>query len=695
MASTFVPSVLLALLLLGPGLADAQTVTDPAGGVERPSGIDGTTLPEPREALPTPIRLRGFHFTHVAEEVAFFEREHLGFDTGTVRAVGRDLLDAARQLRRSVSEITALSGEQLALRLLPWLILAVLLFGLVLVDIRTRRATKRVAAARLERASVRPRLRGVEASLLRALGQLAAPAIALGLSVFPVRGLFDSAPWTLVLTRALTIAFAYRAFATALSEVLCVRLVALDADAARKVYRVLLLGARVAALVLVAQAIVDGFAYRPDVTRFLDFLFRATLASTGAGMLLLRRKLLALLPEEGSRSYLAFRRAVERFLGVFLIASAALLALYALGFRRATTTILLRSYALIALITAGALVQRWIERREEVGTPAQRSLVLAIRRRIDGFMRLVAWVVLLVVSLSVLGIWKPVASLLATPLAYVGQSPLSLYHLLEAVSIVSLAVVASRALRVVLEEVVFPRRKLDIGVGYAIVTTVHYFLLFLGIGLALVALGLDLSALAVFAGALGVGIGLGLQDVTRNLVSGFILLFGGSVKKGDLVTVNDKYFGRVSAIGTRSVTVRTNDWSELVIPSNDLVNSTIINWTRTTPEIRLHVPVGVSYKSDVNVVREALLEAAGRFEGRSRAHPPDVWLKGFGDSSVDFELLLWIDASAQPRDEAMGKILFHVWDVLRERGIEIPFPQRDVHVRTVLDADTVSRVRKG
>lgn len=211
----------------------------------------------------------------------------------------------------------------------------------------------------------------------------------------------------------------------------------------------------------------------------------------------------------------------------------------------------------------------------------------------------------------------------------------------------------------------------------------HYFMLFGGLLLGINSLGIDLTAIGIFFSALGVGIGFGLQSIVHNLISGFILLFGRSVKKGDYVTVNG-FYGRVDSVGARSVTITTPDNFELIIPSSEFLSTSIINWTLTSPLIRMGVPVGVSYDSDIPEVKRILLDAANRHPRVLRRPAPEVWLHGFGDSSVDFSVLVYIDCRRTNENRVRGELNYHIWDALLEADIEIPFPQRDLHLRSGL-----------
>lgn len=197
---------------------------------------------------------------------------------------------------------------------------------------------------------------------------------------------------------------------------------------------------------------------------------------------------------------------------------------------------------------------------------------------------------------------------------------------------------------------------------------------------ALNTVGIDLTGLAVFTGALGLGIGFGLQKVVSNLISGVILLLDRSVKPGDVIAVANTY-GWVNSMGARYVSLITRDGIEHLIPNEDLITQRVENWSYSNSLLRLRIPFGVDYRSDPRTVIETAV-AAARETPRVLARPePLCNLTGFGDNSVDFVILAWIDDPANGVSNVKGQILLRLWYKLHEAGIQIPFPQRDVHFR--------------
>ena len=193
--------------------------------------------------------------------------------------------------------------------------------------------------------------------------------------------------------------------------------------------------------------------------------------------------------------------------------------------------------------------------------------------------------------------------------------------------------------------------------------------------------GIDLTAFTVFSGAVGVGVGFGLQKVVSNLISGVILLMDKSVKPGDVISVGETY-GWINTLGARYASVVTRDGTEYLIPNEDIITQQVVNWSYSNNSVRLKIPIGISYKSDVRKAIALCLEAAAEVERVIKEPKSVCLLKGFGDSSVDLELRIWIDDPQNGVSNVKSLVLLLVWDKFHEHGIEIPFPQRDLHIRS-------------
>jgi len=192
--------------------------------------------------------------------------------------------------------------------------------------------------------------------------------------------------------------------------------------------------------------------------------------------------------------------------------------------------------------------------------------------------------------------------------------------------------------------------------------------------------GIDLSSFAFLAGTLFIGIGFGLQNIVSNFVSGLIILIEQPIKIGDRIDFGN-LAGIVLKISARSTIIRTNDNIDVIVPNSDLVTHRVINWSYGEPEVRFRIPVGVAYGTDPDWVRECLLEVATAENHVLSQPPPEVFLESFGDNSLNFELVVWNrDMSTRPR-AFRSLINYSIAKKLKERGIEIPFPQRDLHLR--------------
>lgn len=217
--------------------------------------------------------------------------------------------------------------------------------------------------------------------------------------------------------------------------------------------------------------------------------------------------------------------------------------------------------------------------------------------------------------------------------------------------------------------------------GQDVISTVaKYGLITIGTLVLLQVWGLDISSLTIVASALGVGIGLGFQNIAKNFGSGLILVLERPIQVGDFVEVSDS-MGTIERIGPRSTVIRTLDHVSIIVPNSRFLEEEVINWSHGNPLSRLHLPVGVTYNADPKAVEAALLEAAQGYSG-ILSHPPcQVFFKGFGDSALNFELLVW---TAKPHLQAVlsSDLYFRIFRALQEHQIEIPYPQHDLHLRS-------------
>jgi potassium-dependent mechanosensitive channel len=309
----------------------------------------------------------------------------------------------------------------------------------------------------------------------------------------------------------------------------------------------------------------------------------------------------------------------------------------------------------------------------------------------------VAWTL---AALNILKLLNPLIGILDGMAITMGDSRLSLFLIIKAATLLILLIwVASLASRFV-QSRLSRSQNLTPSVKSLINQAVKIGLFFAAVMIVMNIVGIDLTALAVFSGALGVGIGFGLQAIFSNLVSGIIMLLEGSIKVGDFVELESGLNGEVREINTRATLVTTNDNIDILVPNSEFINNRVTNWTLRDSFRRLRIPFGVAYGTDKELVVKAALEAADAtphmLTGKY-AKPPQVWLKNFGESSLDFELVVWLKPEAVKRpNSVLADYNWQLETALTKYGIEIPFPQRDLHIRSgnlPIDLTAESRAR--
>ncbi len=272
------------------------------------------------------------------------------------------------------------------------------------------------------------------------------------------------------------------------------------------------------------------------------------------------------------------------------------------------------------------------------------------------------------------------SQLLDTPLFQLGGATLTPGKLALLVSLLALLWIGTRSVEGLLTRRARARGKIEPGVLVAMTTIGRYVVLALGTLVVFQTVGIDLSAVMVLAGTLGIGIGLALQPLLSNFVGGLVLLLDRSIKVGDRVEVGG-LLGDVLAISARATTILTYDNIRVIVPNAELISSRIVNWSHADGRIRYRIPVGVAYGSEPTRVRDLLLDVARTHPGVLRDPEPDVILDAFGDSALLFELRVWTDDLGRLPAQFKSDLNFRIFAVFKEQGIEIPFPQRVVHLR--------------
>jgi small-conductance mechanosensitive channel len=282
--------------------------------------------------------------------------------------------------------------------------------------------------------------------------------------------------------------------------------------------------------------------------------------------------------------------------------------------------------------------------------------------------------------------WDGVRTVLEYQLLHLGDVEITVGGVIAAILTLLVVLVISRLVRRALDRYGRQHLRTDAATLYTVSRIVHYLLLAIGIVIALELIGLSVGKFTVFAGALGIGLGFGLQAIFNNFVSGLILLFDKSLKIGDFVELEEGTRGTVQAIDIRATRITTNDNIDILVPNSEFVSGRVTNWTHRSTERRLRVPFSVAYGVDKELVKKAALEAASKVgftQSMEGPRAPQVWLVGFGDSAVEFILAVWLTEEAARRNAAIqAAYLWELDTALKAHGIEIPFPQRDLHLRS-------------
>jgi len=282
--------------------------------------------------------------------------------------------------------------------------------------------------------------------------------------------------------------------------------------------------------------------------------------------------------------------------------------------------------------------------------------------------------------------WRVILDWLSKPFFAFGDIQLTTLNVIHIVIILAIAWWISKLGRRGVERLSTMRPNMNRASVYTLNRLLHYVVMTVGFLIGMSAIGIDLSKFALFASALGVGVGFGMQTLVSNFLAGLMLLFEKSLKVGDYIELESGIVGEVREINIRSTVITTNDNIDIVVPNSVFVNGHVMNWTMRDVYRRIHVPFGVAYGTNKDLVRKAVLEAATTVShtlSNDEQRKPQVWLTGFGDSSLNFELIVWLTSDAVKRPGAVqADYLWAIETALGKYGIEIPFPQRDLHVRS-------------
>ncbi len=296
--------------------------------------------------------------------------------------------------------------------------------------------------------------------------------------------------------------------------------------------------------------------------------------------------------------------------------------------------------------------------------------------------RLVATTAWIVAALDITGLMGPTAATLDSAAVTIGTVRLSLLLLVKAVLIIATLLWGALALARLVGARIEHLDGLSPSVRTLARNLVKIALVFLALLLGLNAVGIDLTAFTVFSGAIGVGLGFGLQKIVSNFISGIILLAERSIKPGDVIEVGQTY-GYVTSLGARYTSVRGRDGKEYLIPNETLITNQVINWSYTNRYVRLDMAFGVAYGTDLRLVRRLAIEAALQTGRVLDAPAPLCHVTEFGDNGINLLLRFWIEDPANGVTNVKGDVFLALWDRFVEHAVEVPFPQRDLHLRDV------------
>lgn len=296
--------------------------------------------------------------------------------------------------------------------------------------------------------------------------------------------------------------------------------------------------------------------------------------------------------------------------------------------------------------------------------------------------RLVAWIIWIGLALHITGLLPRIQRTLDAVSFDTGKHHFSLLLLLEAVALIFIAVIAAMWFAKVIEARLMGVQSMDLNLRLALIKATRTLLIVFGVLLALPAVGIDITVLSVFGGAFAVGLGFGLQKIASNYISGFIILLDRSIRPGDMLTVDNRY-GEVSHINTRYTLLRALDGTEIIIPNETLITSTVVNHSLTKRDIRLALPIQISYDSSVEKAMAILAEAAAlhpRVLLNDSREKPRVLIKAFGESGIDLELGVWISDPEDGQANLRSELYMEIWKKFQAADIEIPYPRRDIHI---------------
>ncbi len=441
--------------------------------------------------------------------------------------------------------------------------------------------------------------------------------------------------------------------------------------------------------ILTALAVVQGakaFGVRADVQAFIRFIISLTIVCALIPLLLKKGPLLSLLPDLPYRYYQGFVRILDRYYFPVVFFTFLTGLLWCFGYRDFSRTLWIKTWAvagsfvliMVAYHILNGRLKKWIDSHE-----TQDEEAVFLFGSLRSLLMYATVVATILIAFNLLGFLEPIRRMLSFPFLRLGGAPLSIWIVLKAILILVAFIYVTRLFQAYLNYKIYPALGIEPGLAYVLNTFLRYVGLLIGVLFSLGVVGIDLRIFLVFAGAVGIGVGLGLQTMASNLISGFSLVFGRKLRKDDWIQV-DGTRGVVTDIFLRATRVRTRDNVEYLIPNADFISKTFVNYTLSSPMIRIRIPVRVSYRSDPDQVRRILLEAAARHPEVNEHREPEISFAACGENAVEFELLVWVDIRRISEWRIRSRLYFDIFEAFKAAGIEIPLPQRDLYIRSAV-----------
>ncbi|MEJ2445991.1 MAG: mechanosensitive ion channel, partial [Exilibacterium sp.] len=543
---------------------------------------------------------------------SFFNREPLGFDWRTIEYLSKQLAGLPLRLPALMQ---ALVEQSRLLGFVGSVVIFVFLVALIYSLLGQKRVMRRIVARlalfedKIPR-SIYPYLLSTVRVVIAALF----PIVLLAAYTLVNALITYEAAWFRLIGRLLLLWSAGSLMINLLRELLTREFFGISLERGRSIYRPARLIVLYSVLAIGAYRGAVAFELRQDILALLQFAITLSIIVVLFLLLLKKNALLSMLPEFPHSSYQKFVKFFTKYYFPLIVLSLFLALLWGLGYRELGRVMLIKIWSSVAgyllimtlyHVLTNAL-KRWYQR-----TNKEEETAALVFRSVKSLLLYATVLATVLVVLNLLGLLGLLRQVMSFPVFVLGNSSVTLWIILKSALILLAFVYSSRLMQAYLDYRVYPAMGVEPGLGYAINTFLKYLLLSVGLLVALNVVGLDLRLLFVFAGAVGIGIGMGMQNMAANIISGFTLIFGGQLRKGDWIEVADT-MGVVTDIHLRATKVRSRDNIEYLIPNTEFINGTLVNYSLGSPLVRIELPVGVSYDADPRQVSRILEEITAK-----------------------------------------------------------------------------------